>query len=452
MSRQPSFEVLPSDLFDSFVPDASRVSGLKGQVLAKINDAGLLVGDWRVAANGREDVTVCFSGAQIYDAPELSGYEFTIEIPPRNFGFSNNRISSEWTNLHTSVSERKIAVTHCSDNCLNETSYLETARGSPDVRKFEACYRWAIDTKEDLAFTVILQGLPMSAEQAVSKPYLAADSAPAILLAEISIQFDLCGREVSVCGPKPILFTDNVDLGRQKILDSSINLNPGIKSIAWLFIGHEMVDLHSAFTFVKRAREGKISRPFITEGQAGISSQGHRRPFLHTSRPHDPATGRIQGLNSADCNHIQYKFPEFLPKRFIDAFLSGLQQQLSVSQTDSDLLEHAQKRLAQSLTRNTWRKYESAWNLFENFLNDRKLSFTCPIPITQLRQFAVWAEGRRHLAPSTIKSYISALSKLQLLLGFEQTSFNSDAWLKAFLQGSENAKIYESQKIPSRRL
>jgi hypothetical protein len=108
----------------------------------------------------------------------------------------------------------------------------------------------------------------MSAEQAVSKPYLAADSAPAILLAEISIQFDLCGREVSVCGPKPILFADNVDLGRQKILDSSINLNPGIKAIAWLFIGHEMVDLHSAFTFVKRAREGKISRPFITEGQA----------------------------------------------------------------------------------------------------------------------------------------------------------------------------------------
>ena len=74
MSRQPSFEVFPSDLFDSFVPDASRVSGLKGQVLAKINDAGLLVGDWRVAANGREDVTVCFSGAQIYDAPEISGY------------------------------------------------------------------------------------------------------------------------------------------------------------------------------------------------------------------------------------------------------------------------------------------------------------------------------------------------------------------------------------------
>jgi hypothetical protein len=65
-----------------------------------------------------------------------------------------------------------MAVTHCSDNCLNETSHLETARGSPDVRKFEACYRWAIDTKEDLAFTVILQGLPMSAEQAVSKPYL----------------------------------------------------------------------------------------------------------------------------------------------------------------------------------------------------------------------------------------------------------------------------------------
>jgi hypothetical protein len=132
-SRQLSFEVLPADLFDSFIPDASRVSGLKGQVLAKVNDAGLLVGDWRIAANGREDITVSFSGAQIYDAPELSGFDFTIELPPRDFGFSANRISSEWTNLHTSVSERKIAVSHCSDNCLNETSYLETARG-PSIR------------------------------------------------------------------------------------------------------------------------------------------------------------------------------------------------------------------------------------------------------------------------------------------------------------------------------
>jgi hypothetical protein len=140
-----------------------------------------------------------------------------------------------------------------------------------------------------------------------------------------------------------------------------------------------------------------------------------------------------------------------LPKNFIEAFLTGLQQQLSLSYTDSDLLEHAQKRLAQSLTRNTWRKYESAWNLFENFLTERKLTFICPIPITQLRQFAVWADYQRHLAPSTVKSYISALSKLQLLLGFEKTSFNSDAWLKAFLQGSENSKIYEPQHTLTRR-
>jgi hypothetical protein len=209
------------------------------------------------------------------------------------------------------------------------------------------------------------------------------------------------------------------------------------------------VDLHSASAFIKRAREGRISRPFITEVQAGPSSQGQKRPFLHTSRPHDPATGKIQGLKNT--THLSFKFPQYLPRKFTDAFLSGLQQQLSASPSDSVLLEHAQKRIAQSLTRNTWRKYESAWNLFDTFLIDRKLPFTCPIPISQLRQFAVWADYRKHLAPSTIKSYISALSKLQLLLGFDQVPFNSDAWLKAFLQGSENAKIYEPQKTSTRR-
>ncbi len=84
----------------------------------------------------------------------------------------------------------------------------------------------------------------MSAEHANSKPYLASDSAPAILLAEVSVQFDLCGRKVAACGPKPALFTSNVDLVRKRLLDSTDNLVPGIKSVAWLFIEHEMVDLH----------------------------------------------------------------------------------------------------------------------------------------------------------------------------------------------------------------
>jgi hypothetical protein len=291
----------------------------------------------------------------------------------------------------------------------------------------------------------------MSADQAKSKPYLASDSAPSILLAEVSIQFDLCGREVSACGPKPILFTNNVEQVRRKLMDSTDSLIPGIKSVAWLFLGHEMVDLRSASAFIKRAREGKISRPFITEAQAGASSQGQQKLFLHTSRPHDPATGKAQGLKSKMSDSIKYKFPQFLPRKFTEAFLSGLRQQLSVSPSDLELVEHAQKRIAQSLTRNTWRKYESAWNLFEAFLTDRNLPFNCPIPITQLRQFAVWADYHRHLSPSTIKSYISALSKLQLLLGFDQVSFNSDAWLKAFFQGTENAKIYEPQKNSTRR-
>ncbi len=145
-------------------------------------------------------------------------------------------------------------------------------------------------------------------------PYLASDTAPAILLAEVSVQFDLCGREVSACGPKPILFTSNVEQARQRLADSTDSLVPGIKSVAWLFLGHEMVDLRSASAFVKRAREGRISRPFITEAQAGVSSQGQKRPFLHTSRHHDPATGRVQGLKSKQSARIKFKFPRFLPK------------------------------------------------------------------------------------------------------------------------------------------
>jgi hypothetical protein len=114
-------------------------------------------------------------------------------------------------------------------------------------------------------------------------------------------------------------------------------------------------------------------------------------------------------------DYSKFKFPQFLPRKFTEVFLSGLRQQLSVSPSDSVLVEHVQKRIAQSLTRNTWRKYESAWNLFAAFLNERNLPFNCPIPISQLRQFAVWADYQRHLAPSTIKSYIYALSKLQLV-------------------------------------
>jgi hypothetical protein len=134
MSRQSVFDILPADLYDSYIPDASHVSDLRGQVLAKINDAGLLVGDRRIAVNGRENITVSFSGSQIYDAAELSGYDFILEVPPRDLNLQSNRISSEWTNLHVSVSERKVAVAHCSDNCLNENS--ATAVDSKDVEVY----------------------------------------------------------------------------------------------------------------------------------------------------------------------------------------------------------------------------------------------------------------------------------------------------------------------------
>jgi hypothetical protein len=167
------------------------------------------------------------------------------------------------------------------------------------------------------------------------KPYLASDTAPAILLAEVSIQFDLCGKEVSACRPKPILFASNVEQVRKKLSDDTGSLAPGIKSKAWLFIGHEAVDLHSASAFIKRAREGRVSRPFFAEVQAGPSSQGQKRPFLHTSRPHDPATGKIQGLKNI--TYLKFKFPPYLPRKFTDAFLAGLQQQLSVSPSDSVL-------------------------------------------------------------------------------------------------------------------
>jgi hypothetical protein len=59
------------------------------------------------------------------------------------------------------------------------------------------------------------------------------------------------------------------------------------------------------------------------------------------------------------------------------------------------------------------------------------------------RQYVCWADFSVHLAPATIRAYLSCFSQLHFLTGFEKPEFLSDGWIKSVLKGAENAKFYE---------
>ncbi len=86
-----------------------------------------------------------------------------------------------------------------------------------------------------------------------------------------------------------------------------------------------------------------------------------------------------------------------------------------------------------------------------NFSTSSKIPFEWPIPLKNIRLYASWADSVCKLAPSTIKTYISALSKLHLLSGLEMSSFLSDPWLKIFLKGAENAQVYD-RRFPAKKI
>jgi len=115
------------------------------------------------------------------------------------------------------------------------------------------------------------------------------------------------------------------------------------------------------------------------------------------------------------------------------------------AQFKSSLLIHA------SLAKSTWSKYASGWRAFEDFQFFSWKRFEFPLSKDNIRGFAVFCLTEKNLQTSSVKGYISAISLLQKLHGFDAIDTEDDI-LSMILKGASNlAQSSASQPHNSRR-
>ena len=93
-----------------------------------------------------------------------------------------------------------------------------------------------------------------------------------------------------------------------------------------------------------------------------------------------------------------------------------------------------------SLAKNTWKKYASAFNAYENFCAQENIKNPWPVSHNSTVCFILWCKKNLNLKANSIRSYLSALQTLSKLLGLKNQKTP-----KKFCQNSSsrNRKIRE---------
>ena len=123
--------------------------------------------------------------------------------------------------------------------------------------------------------------------------------------------------------------------------------------------------------------------------------------------------------------------------------LSALKSDRLIPDEMSSLCFEMERLIVNSISKQTWAKHCSAWNLYKEFCRMFNTDFVLPVPIKNVRAFATWAVSYKCLKSSTVKSYISSLNTAQTLSDMNSKNLNSDACLKLILKGAENLHYAE---------
>jgi hypothetical protein len=223
-------------------------------------------------------------------------------------------------------------------------------RSKLSKRKYFHFTRWALNFHGDLSVSLDWQGLPMTAASAKANPRMLAATAPTVLLFSIPVQMELCGEaEIPAVGPKPVLASSDPEATREAVLRNPEVFATSLQqSLAWHLLELEYVDLGAANSFCKRAREGKVKRPFHVDRATSLELEAAKRQFFQASTSSDHSTtGRNKSLSLV--SHYE-KFPGENLSWFSNFINCTIKKKFSKGEGHDILVTNAQKRFAQLCT------------------------------------------------------------------------------------------------------
>jgi hypothetical protein len=299
----------------------------------------------------------------------VSAYEFSLDLQPRDLYPPINRLSTDWKDLDVLVAERVISVGHTQDQHMNDITYQHAIKdGRTAAGKRGACVRWIINTKDDCTctFSLDLQGLPMTASSAISKPSLASEEAPTVLLSSHRLRVDFYGGELQAVGPVVTFFAADVGRASVSLRSQPELLRDELRRLTWLLTSHEYLDLRSAAELVQHPREGLILRPFHPGEELPPARQ---HPGQKRSHDQDELSEEHSGKISKRIFHTKY--PSQLPDIIEPNIYENIKKLLPPSLQISNYSDHFLKRFSQSLSESSWKRIGSALHSFQRFLHSQ---------------------------------------------------------------------------------
>ena len=209
----------PKNLFRVFQPVEDDLSKPRGYVLLEVDEEGIPEDIMRIAVHGAEPITVKFTGADIFLAPELKDFRFIYEILPAAIRTRDNMVSTEWIDVRDGILKQDIKV-----ETQEERGPEEFIKTLEDLQKENykqgAVLRWAVHATTPSSLALILQALPASITHIKTRAQFKMDNCPAITLATVDLTCRF-QRGAGVKGPAPILFSPQPEEAENKL-----NSNP----------------------------------------------------------------------------------------------------------------------------------------------------------------------------------------------------------------------------------
>ena len=203
---------------------------------------------------------------------------------------------------------------------------------------------------------------------------------------------------------KPLLFADDPERSRAAMTSDRAAFADQLRKLWHHFLAPEYVHAGDLEDAVRQPRQGHVIRPFAQERPTSRAAGG-------------PTTADLSG---------RHKF------KVRDWLLANIPATYS-QELDTNIRE----RIRASISESSWTRYDAAWSCLMDFFAAKGDSCHLPLAHPVILEFLAWADVTKSLAPPTLRSYVSCISRIQTLLGYEGIRLRSEPLAEAFLKGAE---------------
>ena len=223
------WKIRPRSLFVLHTVEAAE-SGVHGELLVQVTDAGAAEESFRVALAGRKPVRCQFKGSAVSAAPELARYTFNWEVQPEDIDLRENLLASSWEDLLNMLENEVVSATDAEGQLdLSEEARKTLATLKETKPAAGVSLRWALRANTARVLRLQVLALPTGAKHIKKKPIFDSDMCPGILVKSEAVRIPMATGFLR--GPRPTLFARDPKEAEASLKKDCTVAWPGIRDL-----------------------------------------------------------------------------------------------------------------------------------------------------------------------------------------------------------------------------